>query len=230
MNGPTPMSERPKAAPASDDEIAVEAAPAPVPGASALAAMVALVDGPKRRLVLVAGAGLLLFLGALTVVGVSLLRESPPAPVPAAPPAVAIRDEARAEPASKSGIEARFEAMQRDLSTRPPGRTAPEAANKAEIGNVAVPSAEAPRSASVELRAPVIVTPPPGAPAQVARPVAEGVASPAKPESRIADGCNVGGSDAKGSAEAILACIREFNALDGREPPRKRTPQVRPGT
>lgn len=223
------MSERPKAAPASDDQVAVEAAPAPAPGASALAAMVALVDGPQRRLILIAGAGLSLFLGALTVAGVSLLRESPPAPVPAAGPAVVIRDEVRAGSSSKSDIEERFDAMQRDLSARPPGRTASEAVNKAEVGNVAAPSVEASSAASGEVRAPAIATPPPGGPAQVARPVAEGAAVPAKPESRIAGGCNVGGSDAKESAEAILACIREFNALDGREPQRKRTPQGRPG-
>lgn len=221
MTGPTLMNQKPKV-----DEVSEEAAAEAGGGAAAhgspLAAIGALIHGPKRKLVMLGGAGLLFLIAAIAA-GIALVQE----PAPKSVPAPVARDEQPVEPITKSGIEGRFDAMQRgDFSVRQKNRMTPDAATKDVAGIPAspaepvLPAAEA-RRPDNEV-APITVT------GKASNAGIDVPTAPARGESRLAEGCNVGGSDPKESAGAILACIREFNALDGREP-RKKPPQVRPG-
>lgn len=227
------MGETPKTT-----ESAETAGSVPVHRPARLDAIGALIAGPKKRLFLIAGSSVLLLgLTTVAIVAVSPMRK--PSPVPARISPVHLLQERENKVDKKSGVEERFEAMKRGDFTRIPANRKVEAVTNApsETTKVAVSPSEAavpelsrsvPKTRSQE-KEPALAD-------KREREVALGsgsVVSSAKTRLPATEpttsGCDVGASDPKASAAAILACILEFNAMESRDGSRKVLAKKAPG-
>lgn len=226
----TAMSEKPEIG-----EPAEEGGSVPIRRHSIFVAVGALISQPKKKLVLIGGASVLVLLGliAVAIVAVPPAPKAKSQPIPAPIVPAPVLRELGKEVGKKSGVEERFEAIRRgDFASIQANRKRQETATNApmEAARDAVgrsePLPELSRSPS-ETRGQ-------GKDATLAENVgkevasgAESAVSPAKAKSLdpTTGGCDVGASDPKASAAAILACILEFNAMDLRERPGK--PQMK---
>lgn len=220
-------------------ESAESAGSVPVHRSARLTAIGALIAGPKKRLFLIACASVVALLGLMTVavVAVSPMRKLSPIPARVSP--VHLMQERENKVDKKSGVEERFEAMKRGDFTRMQANLKVETVTSAssETTKDAVSRSEA---AVPELSRSVPETRSQGKDPALAdkreREVAPGAGSAvSSANARLpaleptTSGCDVGASDPKASAAALLACILEFNAMDSREGPRKALAKKAPG-